>query len=144
METKAVDSSEESSALTTPPSPRYPSGILSVIIHQINSLECQNLNPGATGKEREGQAGQDTDDAGSSQPPSAYCEILVNDDMVYKTRVKQYNPMPFFEAGTEIFVRDWKTTTVRIVVRDSRLREHDPILGTSLDQSLFSFAGIHS
>lgn len=37
--------------------------------------------------------------------------------------------MPFFEAGTERFIRDWRNTVVRLVVRDSRLREKDPILG---------------
>jgi hypothetical protein len=37
--------------------------------------------------------------------------------------------MPFFEAGTERFIRDWRNTVVRVVVRDSRLREKDPILG---------------
>jgi hypothetical protein len=37
--------------------------------------------------------------------------------------------MPFFEAGTEVFIRDWQRTVVRVVVRDSRLREKDPILG---------------
>ncbi|PBK93314.1 hypothetical protein ARMGADRAFT_1013004 [Armillaria gallica] len=114
----------------TPPDPSYPSGILSVIIHQINNLELQNLS-GAGGKEREGQAGQDTDEPSeqSDNLPSAYCEIILNDDMVYKTRVKQYTSMPFFEAGTEKFIRDWQSTVVRLVVRDSRLREKDPILG---------------
>jgi hypothetical protein len=33
------------------------------------------------------------------------------------------------KAGTERFIRDWKCTVVRLVVRDSRLREKDPILG---------------
>lgn len=37
--------------------------------------------------------------------------------------------MPFFEAGTEQFVRDFTQTSLRLVVRDARLREHDPILG---------------
>lgn len=37
--------------------------------------------------------------------------------------------MPFFNAGLERFVRDWQDTTVRIVVRDARLREKDPVLG---------------
>ncbi|KAG8908594.1 hypothetical protein FRB99_004882 [Tulasnella sp. 403] len=114
----------------TPPDPEWPSGILGVVIHQINSLERQNLK-GTTGSDREGQAGQDTDEPSEqgSNLPSAYCEIIVNDDLVYKTRVKQYSSMPFFEAGTEVFVRNWETAVVRIVVRDSRLREHDPILG---------------
>jgi hypothetical protein len=49
-------------------------------------LERQNL-AGASGKEREGQAGQDTDEPSeqSENLPSAYCEIIVNDDMIYKT-----------------------------------------------------------
>lgn len=45
------------------------------------------------------------------------------------SRVKQYTSMPFFEAGTEVFVRDWTQSVVRIAVRDSRLREKDPLLG---------------
>ncbi|CAE6468691.1 unnamed protein product [Rhizoctonia solani] len=114
----------------TPPDPAYPSGILKVVIHQINNLERQNLF-GTTGKEREGQAGQDTDEPSEQggNLPSGYCELIVNDDMIYKTRVKQYTTQPFFEAGTETFVRDWQNTVVRIVVRDARLRERDPILG---------------
>jgi len=36
---------------------------------------------------------------------------------------------PFFNAGTERFVRNWRKTQVIVVVRDSRLREEDPILG---------------
>ena len=44
----------------------------------------------------------------------------MNDDLVYKTRVKQYSTMPFFEAGTEVFVRDWRKAVARVVVRDSR------------------------
>jgi len=96
---------------------------------QINNLERQNLE-GASG-DREGEAGQDTDDPSkqSDNLPSGYGEILVNDDMVYKTRVKQYTTNPYFEAGTEVFVRDWQNTVVRVVIRDSRLREADPVLG---------------
>jgi Ca2+-dependent lipid-binding protein len=70
----------------TPPDSKHPSGILSVIIHQINNLERQNLK-GASGNNREGEAGQDTDEPSeqSSNLPSGYCEIIINDDMVYKT-----------------------------------------------------------
>ncbi|ORY73397.1 hypothetical protein BCR35DRAFT_148274 [Leucosporidium creatinivorum] len=130
VETTAVDTAEEADVTRTPPDPQYPSGVLSVIIHQINSLERQNLS-GAKGKNREGQAGQDTDDAAedANNIPSAYCEIILNDDMIFKTRVKQYSQMPFFEAGTEVFLHDFTDASVRVVVRDSRLREHDPILG---------------
>ncbi|OCF41030.1 C2 domain-containing protein [Kwoniella heveanensis CBS 569] len=113
----------------TKPDPKWPSGVLSIILHQINNLERQNLE-GKSG-DREGEAGQDTDEPSeqSENLPSGYGEFLVNDDMVYKTRVKQYTTNPYFEAGTEVFVRDWQNTVVRVVVRDSRLREADPILG---------------
>ncbi|KAK4055259.1 hypothetical protein OIV83_000541 [Microbotryomycetes sp. JL201] len=126
----AADTAEEADVTRTPPDPRFPAGILSVVIHQINNLERQNLT-GKTGKDREGQAGQDTDDPSEAESniPSAYCEVILNDDMVFKTRVKQYSPMPFFEAGTELFLHDYTDASLRIVVRDSRLREHDPILG---------------
>ncbi|RXK42692.1 C2 domain-containing protein [Tremella mesenterica] len=113
----------------TAPDPKWPSGVLSIILHQINNLERQNL-AGTSGK-REGEAGQDTDQPSeqSDNLPSGYGEFIVNDDIVYKTRVKQYTTNPYFEAGTEVFVRDWQNTVVRVVVRDSRLREADPILG---------------
>ncbi|SCV68713.1 BQ2448_834 [Microbotryum intermedium] len=130
VDTSAMDNAEEADVRRTPPDPKYPTGILSVIIHQINNLERQNLK-GASGKDREGHAGQDTDDPSEAENnlPSAYCEIVLNDDMVYKTRVKQYSQMPFFEAGGEWYIPDYTNTTLRVVVRDSRLREHDPILG---------------
>ncbi|CEQ38684.1 SPOSA6832_00141, partial [Sporobolomyces salmonicolor] len=136
VEENKTDTPEEADVQRTPPDPQYPAGVLSVIVHQINSLERQNLK-GASGKSREGQAGQDTDTPSEQGDnlPSSYCEIIVNDDLVYKTRVKQYSQMPFFEAGTETFVRDFTKTSLRIVVRDARLREHvsqaasDPILG---------------
>lgn len=83
-------------------------------------MERQDIK-GTTGS-REGQGGQDTSEPAQEGEhlPNSYCEIIVNDDMVYKTRVKQYSSMPYFEAGTERFVRDWKDTVVRVQVRDAR------------------------
>lgn len=86
----------------TRPDPQWPSGVLSVIVHQINNLERQNL-AGASG-EREGEAGQDTDEPSeqSDNLPSGYGEIIVNDEMVYKTRVKQYTTNPYYEVSTSV------------------------------------------
>lgn len=36
---------------------------------------------------------------------------------------------PIFNAGSERFVRDWRSSLITITVRDQRNREHDPILG---------------
>ena len=117
-------------ATRTRPDPRWKSGVLSVIVHHINNLEKRDLK-GTSGKEREGRAGQDTDVAEEqvSNLPSSYFELIINDDVCFKSRVSQYSSMPYFEAGTEKFVRDWEKAVVRIVIRDSALREKDPILG---------------
>lgn len=48
---------------------------------------------------------------------------------VYSTRVKPITSTPIFNAGTERFVRDWRCAHVSVTVRDSRMRENDPILG---------------
>ena len=48
---------------------------------------------------------------------------------VYRTRAKAVSSKPIFNAGTERFMRDWRSGIVTITVRDSRYRQHDPILG---------------
>ncbi|GAA5969047.1 hypothetical protein JCM11641_007450 [Rhodosporidiobolus odoratus] len=131
VEGNAQDTPEEADVQRTPPDPQYPAGILSVMIHQIHNLEKQSVK-GATGKDRqEGAAGQDTSEASEQADnlPSSYVELALNDDIVYKTRVKQYSSMPFFNCEHEAFIRDYTKTSLRIIVRDARLREHDPILG---------------
>lgn len=37
--------------------------------------------------------------------------------------------MPYYNAGTERFVRDWTTAVCLVAVRDSRTPEHDALLG---------------
>lgn len=133
-----IDSEQEALTLDTPPDPDYPCGILSVIVRFVAGLERRDVEKGVDDKEREGASGQDVE-AGSSKLPCGYCELILNDNLFYKTRVKQYNNFPYFQAGSEIFVRDWTKSELRMIVRDSRLREHDPIMGiVSLPlQSLF-------
>jgi len=130
-EAAPIDSKEEADALHCPPDPKWKSGILSFHIHNITGLENRDVEKGVKGKEREGAHGQDVDaeQQTGSDLPSGYCELIVNDDIVYKTRAKYHSNMPFFEAGTEVFIRDWTKAQARIVVRDARIREHDPILG---------------
>ncbi|KDN40023.1 hypothetical protein K437DRAFT_192864 [Tilletiaria anomala UBC 951] len=126
----AADSQVDIDALHCPPDPQWPCGILSVLVEHIDGLENRDVEKGYMGKAREGTAGQDIDnEEGQKKLPCSYCEIILNDDIVYKTRVKQYTNAPFFNAGREIFVRDWTETRVAICVRDARLREHDPIMG---------------
>ncbi|KAK3304294.1 uncharacterized protein B0T15DRAFT_557884 [Chaetomium strumarium] len=132
----SLETSEENAVVRTPPDPLWPSGILSVVVHQIVNLEFENVK-GSRGGRRTGireyeparpEAGENKEEQGKKLP-SAYCTILVNDELVYKTRTKVVSSRPIFEAGTERFVRDWRSCIVTVTVRDSRNRQHDPIIG---------------
>ncbi|KAJ8612799.1 hypothetical protein MRB53_037270 [Persea americana] len=61
--------------------------------------------------------------------PSAYCTIIINHAKVYMTRTKPKNARPFFNAGTEKFIADWRNTEVHVSVRDGRVHEDDALLG---------------
>ncbi|GKT47167.1 meiotically up-regulated gene 190 protein [Colletotrichum spaethianum] len=129
-----IENAEEDAVEHTPPDPLWPSGILSIVVHQIVGLELANVK-GSNGK-RKGReyeparldAGEVKEEQGSKLP-SSYCTILVNDELVYKTRTKAVSSQPIFNAGTEKFIRDWRSGIVTITVRDSRNRQHDPIIG---------------
>ncbi|KAL2886233.1 Meiotically up-regulated protein 190 [Ceratocystis lukuohia] len=133
-EIAATTSEDEKHAILTPPDPQWPSGILSIVVHQIVGLELVNIK-GSAGK-RKGreyepgrpEAGAIKEEQGRSLP-SSYCTILVNDELIYKTRTKAVSSQPIFNAGTEQFIRDWTSCIATVTVRDSRNREHDPILG---------------
>lgn len=126
---------EEDAVVHTPPDPLWPSGVVSVIVHQIVSLELEDVYGSEGGKRKGGREYEPARDAGeikeetSKKVPSAYCTILLNDELVYKTRTKVVSSKPVFNAGTERFVRDWRSAIVTVTVRDSRNRQHDPIIG---------------
>ncbi|KHN97769.1 meiotically up-regulated protein [Metarhizium album ARSEF 1941] len=129
-----VANDEEDSVIHTPPDPLWPSGILSIVVHQIVGLELANIK-GSDGKRKGKEYEPARPEAGavkeeqSRKLPSSYCTILINDDLVYKTRVKVVSSQPIFNAGTERFIRDWRSGVVTVSVRDSRNRQHDPLIG---------------
>jgi hypothetical protein len=132
----SLDTAEEEAVVCTPPDPLWPSGILSVVVHQIVNLELENVKGSRGGKRTGGkeyeparpEAGEIKEEEGKKLP-SAYCTVLINDELVYKTRTKVVSSRPIFEAGTERFIRDWRSCIVTVTVRDSRNRQHDPIIG---------------
>ncbi|KAI0181933.1 hypothetical protein GGR52DRAFT_568141 [Hypoxylon sp. FL1284] len=131
----AIQNDEEDAVVHTPPDPLWPSGILGIVVHQIVNLELANVKGSEGGKRKGGREYEPARDAGeikeetSKKLPSAYCTILLNDELVYKTRTKVVSSKPIFNAGTERFVRDWKSAILTVTVRDSRNRQHDPIIG---------------
>ena len=130
----SLDNTEEDAVVHTPPDPLWPSGVLSVVIHQIVNLEMGNVK-GSEGKRKGREFEPARSDAGEIKEeqgkklPNSYCTILVNDELAYKTRTKVVSSKPIFEAGTERFIRDWRSAIVTVTVRDSRHRQHDPIIG---------------
>ncbi|KAI1801010.1 hypothetical protein F4811DRAFT_536056 [Daldinia bambusicola] len=116
---------EESMIISAPPSDDFVSGILSVQIHNITGLEVQRLQ-----KKDKGDDGDDEDEAEQRDDmPDSYCTIIFNHKKIYRTRTKPKNSKPFFNAGTERFVRDWRDSEVIVSVWDSREREDDPLIG---------------
>ena len=129
----SLDNATEDAVAHTPPDPLWPSGVFSIVIHQIVNLELENIK-GSTGKRRGREfepakpAGESTEEEGKKLPTS-YCTIILNDQLIYRTRAKAVSSKPIFNAGTEKFIRDWRSAIVTVTVRDQRYRQHDPILG---------------
>ncbi|KAK4987714.1 hypothetical protein LTR66_002656 [Elasticomyces elasticus] len=128
-----INSEQDDAVQHTPPDPLWPSGVCSVVVHQIVSLQLENIK--GTSGSRKGReyepakpSGENTNEEGGTLPTS-YCTILFNDELVYRTRAKAVSSQPIFNAGTERFMRDWRSGIVTVTVRDQRHREHDPILG---------------
>ncbi|QVM06989.1 hypothetical protein D8B26_001694 [Coccidioides posadasii str. Silveira] len=124
---------EQDAVMHTPPDPLWPSGICSIVVHQIVNLQFARIK-GTLGNRKGNEYdpareyGENTDEEGKNLPTS-YCMIMLNDRLVYRTRAKAVSSKPIFNAGTERFIRDWRSAIITIAVRDQRYREHDPILG---------------
>lgn len=117
---------EDSMIISAPPNQECLSGILSVQIHNITGLEVQKLQKmdKGGGDDDEGEETETDEDM-----PDSYCNIILNHKKIYRTRTKPKNSKPFFNAGTERFIRDWRTTEIIISVADARERENDALIG---------------
>ncbi len=96
--TGAVNTETAHECSYIPPDPRYPSGILSIQIHQATSLYSNNLK-GSYKSGMNYQPGQDAEGPATEEDeyaPSAYCNIIINDQLMYKTRTKPFSNKPFF------------------------------------------------
>jgi len=83
----AIDNADEDAVTHTPPDPLWPSGICSVIVHQVVNLTLQNVK-GSEGGKRKGKeyepaqaSGENTEEEGGKLP-SSYATILYNDELV--------------------------------------------------------------
>ncbi|KAF4461395.1 hypothetical protein FALBO_11807 [Fusarium albosuccineum] len=116
---------QDAMIISAPPLNEFPSGLFSIQIHNITGLELERLNKRQAANDAEAT---DEEDGGDGLP-SAYCTIILNHRKTFKTRTKPQNAKPFYNAGCERFIRDWREAEVFVTVRDSRLKEDDPLLG---------------
>lgn len=92
----SIDNSTEDAVVHTPPDPLWPSGICSVVVHQIVNLELQNIK-GSQGK-RKGREFEPAQESGENKEeeakklPSSYCTILFNDQLVRSGRIRLSGP----------------------------------------------------
>ncbi|KAJ3729532.1 hypothetical protein C8R42DRAFT_652269 [Lentinula raphanica] len=111
----------------SPPTREWPAGILSVRIEQITGVEVNDPRKSGFKGTKNGEDGVEEEEG--DDMPSPYCTIIINHAKVYKTRTKMKANNPYYDAGTERFIKSWPSTVVMIAVRDSRLHEVDPLIG---------------
>ncbi|KAK8060871.1 hypothetical protein PG996_010801 [Apiospora saccharicola] len=117
---------EDRMVASAPPCDEFPSGVLAIQIHEATGLEIRAHH----NADRRGQGTEVDDEVEEGEElPSAYCNIILNHEKIYRTRVKPKNARPFFNASTERFIRDWRTTDIFVSVRDSRVHEDDGLMG---------------
>ncbi|KHN96842.1 meiotically up-regulated protein [Metarhizium album ARSEF 1941] len=110
---------------SAPPPDDYPSGLFSIQIHNITGLEVERLNR----RQADDYDEESDEEEEGDGLPSSYCTVIINHSKTFKTRTKPQNAKPFFNAGCERFVRDWRDCEVFVSVRDARLHEDNPLLG---------------
>ncbi|KAG5922470.1 hypothetical protein E4U42_005453 [Claviceps africana] len=112
--------------ISAPPPEGYPSGLFSIQIHNMTGLAVERLNKRQVDDYEDEASDEEEEGEGL---PSSYCTIIINHSKTFKTRTKPHNAKPFFNAGCERFVRDWRDCEVFVSARDARLHEDDPLLG---------------
>ncbi|CAB4377234.1 unnamed protein product [Rhizophagus irregularis] len=99
------------------------SGIFGLKIHQAMNLQI------TTAPYIEESSIVMSDNHYNPSYPNPYAVVYLNDSRVFRTRAKLNNIAPFWNASTEQFVRDWRTAVVRVVVKDHKDLEYDPVIG---------------
>ncbi|KAL8679384.1 MAG: hypothetical protein Q9186_004319 [Xanthomendoza sp. 1 TL-2023] len=110
---------EDNMIASTSPPQDSSAGILSIQIHQISGLELERINKPRDDDEVASDIAEGSDDL-----PSSYCTVILNHQKIFKTRTKPKSSNPFFNAGTERFVRNrslgWDYGTIEIQEVTSR------------------------
>jgi hypothetical protein len=122
-------------AQNTVPDPNLPSGILGLTIHQAINIKIDNPNKKSMGhvqvqkQDSDGEDNDDTELISVDYIPSLYCTADINDELVYRTRVKSITNTPTFNSSTETYIRDWRLASLTLAVWDTRKKSDDCLVG---------------
>lgn len=135
---KAVaEEDQEQTAHNTVPDPNLPSGILGLTIHQCINVQVKNPNKKSMGYVKVQRQDSDGEDEGEQEKitvdyiPSLYVTADVDDQLIYRTRVKSISSSPTYNSSTEQYVRDWRLATLTLSVWDTRKKEEDCLIGVA-------------
>ncbi|CZT13376.1 uncharacterized protein RCO7_09801 [Rhynchosporium graminicola] len=124
-------------ATNTVPDPNLPSGILALTIHQCINVEVKHPSKKSMGYVEVQNQDDDGEDAGDVENvsidyiPSLYVSADINDELVYRTRVKHISSTPTYNSSTEAYVRDWRLATLNLSVWDTRKKSDDCLVGVA-------------
>lgn len=124
-------------ATNTVPDPNLPSGILGLTIHQCINVDVKNPNKKSMGHVKVQNQDDDGEDAGDVEEvsigyiPSLYVSADINDELVYRTRIKNISSTPTFNSTTETYVRDWRLATLTLACWDTRKKSDDCLVGVA-------------
>ncbi|CAL3968752.1 unnamed protein product [Diplocarpon coronariae] len=124
-------------AQNTVPDPNLPSGILGLTIHQCINVEVKNPNKKSIGHVEVQRQDDDGEDDGEAESvsidyiPSLYVSADINDQLVYRTRVKNITSAPTYNSSTETYIRDWRLAILNLSVWDIRKKTDDCLVGVA-------------
>ncbi|PBP20685.1 C2 domain protein [Diplocarpon rosae] len=132
-----VEEEKTQNAQNTVPDPNLPSGILGLTIHQCINVEVKNPNKKSMGHVEVQRQDDDGEDDGEAESvsidyiPSLYVSADINDQLVYRTRVKNITNTPTYNSSTETYIRDWRLATLNLSVWDTRKKKNDCLVGVA-------------
>ncbi|RDW56364.1 C2-containing protein [Coleophoma crateriformis] len=132
---EVAETDKTQDARNTVPDPNLPSGILGLTIHQAINIQVENTNNKSMGHVQVQKQNDDGEDAAEQEEvsvdyiPSLYATADINDELVYRTRVKSITNQPTFNSSTETYVRDWRLATLTLSVWDTQKHSDDCLVG---------------
>ncbi|KAI9738144.1 MAG: hypothetical protein M1818_005573 [Claussenomyces sp. TS43310] len=132
---EVAEKDKTQNAQNSVPDPNLPSGILSLTIHQCINVQVDNPNKKSMGHVQVQDQDSDGEDENAAETisidyiPSLYVTADINDQLVYRTRVKKINNTPIFNSTAETCIRDWRLATLTLSVWDTRKKTEDCLVG---------------